>query len=78
MDPIHPIVPQSPVLPPVAPAPRAEAVNRDGPRSGGQQQTPQRRRRTPSPTATRPAIAPPFDELSDEGEDPRPHVDITV
>jgi hypothetical protein len=74
MDPIHPIVPQSPVLPPVAPAPRTEALNRDGRGSGGQAQ-PQPRRRPPAPR--RPQIAPHAD-AGDEPGDPRPHVDITA
>jgi hypothetical protein len=45
MDPIHPIIPQSPTLPPVTPAARAGVVNRDG---GGPGAQPQPRRRKPS------------------------------
>jgi hypothetical protein len=75
MDPIHPIVPQSPTLPPVTPAPRADAVNRDGGRQGSQQQ-PRRRQ----PAAGRPQTAPRLGvpAAGDEPEDARPHVDITV
>jgi hypothetical protein len=45
MDPIHPIVPLSPSLPPVAPAPSAGRVDRDGAR--GDAYGDKRRRRRP-------------------------------
>lgn len=47
MDPLHPIIPVPPNIPPVTPAPTAGGVDRDGARNA---QDPDRRRR-PRPSA---------------------------
>jgi hypothetical protein len=78
MDPIHPIVPQSPTLPPVTPSPRAEGVNRDGARSGAERE---RRRRPPRGPAARTDIdglVTGGDDDSDEPDEPRRRIDITA
>jgi hypothetical protein len=76
MDPIHPIVPQSPTPAPVAPSTRTERVNRDGGRSDAE---PERRRRRPARTGAPQSESRGLRSGEDEGsEDPHPHVDITV
>jgi hypothetical protein len=78
MDPIHPIVPQSPTLPPVAPSPRAEGVNRDGARSGAERE---RRRRAARDRAAEPDIDGLLagdDGDADGPDEARPRIDITA
>jgi hypothetical protein len=73
MDPIHPIVPQPPNIPPVTPAPTAGPIDRDSRRRREQEEQKQRRRSEFSPE----------DELAPEepGEDeqgPGAHIDVTA
>jgi hypothetical protein len=78
MDPIHPIVPQSPTLPPLTPSPRSEGVNRDGARSGAERE---RRRRPARDRATQTDIdglAAGGDDDSDEPDERRRRIDITA
>jgi hypothetical protein len=81
MDSIHPIIPQAPTMPPVAPSPRAQRVNRDGARSGSERE--RRRRAAGDPNAssadatTEPDLTVP-DASGEDGDDPRPRIDITV
>jgi hypothetical protein len=74
MDPIHPIVPQSPTLPPVSPSRRAEGVNRDGARSGAERE--RRRRAARDRAAPEPDDVRPGDD--DDPDAPRPRIDITA
>jgi hypothetical protein len=75
MDPIHPIVPQPPTLPAVAPSPRAEGVNRDGGRASAERE---RRRRAARDRAADPARDGAAPEDGDDPDAPRPRIDITV
>jgi hypothetical protein len=77
MDPIHPIIPQSPTLPSVAASAQAQSVNRDGARSGAERE---RRRRRAAPER---AADPEPDGILDGGSDdepdePRSRIDITA
>lgn len=74
MDPIHPILPQPPNIPPVTPSPRAGSVDRDGQRRREPEE--EKRRRRPGSV--------PEDELApelDSGEDDHgsaAHIDVTA
>jgi hypothetical protein len=69
MDPIHPIIPVRPNIPPVTPAPLIGGVDRDGRQRDTSQQN--RRRRPPSPV--------PADVHEHDGEDDSGlHVDVTA
>jgi hypothetical protein len=75
MDPIHPIVPKPPSIPPVTPAPLVGRVDREGGRRGPEDE----RRRGPAPRDRRPESE---DELGAPGDrwddSDRPHIDITA
>ena len=75
MDPIHPIVPQSPTLPPVTPSPRPDGVNRDGARSGAERK---RRRRPARDRAAETHIRGLVSGDDDEPDETRPRIDITA
>lgn len=71
-------------MPPVSAPPRADAVKRDGARSGGQREQRRRRRDQDATEVDLDAavdaepIPPAVDHDRDDGDDARPHVDITV
>jgi hypothetical protein len=75
MDPIHPIVPQSPTLPPVAPSSGTQRVNRDGARSGAERE--RRRRRAAGERAPEPELDGVLAD-DDEPDEPRSRIDITA
>jgi hypothetical protein len=78
MDPIHPIIPQSPTLPPVTPSPRAEVVNRDGARSGAERERRRRPARDPAAQTDIEGLVAGGDDDSDEPDEPRRRIDITA
>ena len=47
MDPIHPIIPQAPTIPPVAPSPMAGKIDRDRQRDGDSRDSRRKRRSAP-------------------------------
>lgn len=74
MDPLHPIVPRPPEVPPLAPAVGVRKTARDGNRAGGQRRQDQRRSgedERSEPEGWEPAD----DDDEDEG---RPHIDVTA
>jgi hypothetical protein len=71
MDPIHPILPTPPNIPPVAPAPRLRGVDRDG---GGEAGPGGRDRRRPPREAR---DEPELERPESDGEGP-PHIDVTA
>jgi hypothetical protein len=75
LDPIHPIIPQSPTLPTVAPSAQAQSVNRDGARSGAERE--RRRRRAARERAAKPALDGVLGD-GDEPDGPRSRIDITA
>jgi hypothetical protein len=78
MDPIHPIVPQSPTLPPVTPSPRAEGVNRDGARPGAERERRRRAARDRAAKTDIDGLATGEDDESDDPGETRPRIDITA
>lgn len=74
MDPLHPIIPQPPNIPPVTPAVSSRRVDRDGNRpAGGQQrkdEPPPRQRRVVS------AAQEGWDDDERGDDDEHPHVDV--
>ena len=72
MDPIHPIVPQAPILGPVAPAPAVGRVSEHAERRRREAAERERRRRQ---RLTEPDFG--LDDGEDD-DDGRPHVDLTV
>jgi hypothetical protein len=73
MDPIHPIAPVPPRIPPVAPAPLIGRIDRDSAREGAEQE--KRRRRG----ASGPPPGGPDQLAGDAGEDgPGTHIDVTA
>ncbi|HYB27471.1 MAG TPA: hypothetical protein VEF89_12700 [Solirubrobacteraceae bacterium] len=80
MDPLHPIIPVTPNLPPISPAPTVRGVGRDSSQAGGGQD--QRRRRRAQPERGPGGL--PGDELdyadeSSDGEDDSGlHIDVTA
>ncbi len=76
MDPIHPIAPVPPTLPPVAPAPMTGRIDRDRPRHDPEEE--RRRRRRPRPEQD------PADDLGyavderDGDDDPGLHINVTA
>ena len=72
MDPIHPILPVPPNIPPVTEAPRVGKLDRDQRREPGDEAE----KRQPNPrTSLRSAST--DDEHAADGE-PRPHIDVTA
>jgi hypothetical protein len=78
MDPIHPIVPHSPTLPPVTPSPRAGGVNRDGARSGAERERRRRPARDRAAETDIDGLVSGDDDGPDEPEEARPRIDITA
>ncbi|HSC04564.1 MAG TPA: hypothetical protein VLC49_14640, partial [Solirubrobacteraceae bacterium] len=70
-DPIHPIIPVAPNIPPITPAPLIGRIDRDGRRRGPDED---RRRRQPRPDD---ATSQTSGERDDEGEMGL-HVDVTA
>ena len=66
MDPLHPIIPIQPNIPPIQPAPMVRGVDRDAPHSGPGQER-RRRRRPPANDGTGSAA---YEGLDYAGEDP--------
>ncbi len=80
MDPIHPIAPIPPRIPPVGPAPMVGRIDRDGPHTSGGEDKRRRRRAQPGPDSTDPADQR-LDYAADDpdGEpDTGLHIDVTV
>ncbi len=76
MDPIQPIVPQPPNIPPIAPAPRMARVEPDGGGKAGADGGGQRRRRR---GAAPPDEPDPGDQSARFDEDGgHPHIDVTA
>lgn len=80
MDPIHPIAPVPPRIPPVAPAPMIGRVDRDAPHTTAGEDRRRRRRAQPDPNSTETpdqyldyAVDDP-----DGGEGPGLHIDVTA
>ncbi len=69
MDPLHPILPQPPNIPPVLPSPRTGRIDRDTPRNEADKERERERRRR--------AAAAELDGQDDDDET-RPHVDVTA
>jgi hypothetical protein len=67
MDPLHPIIPIQPNIPPIAPAPMVGGVNRDAPHSGDGQD---KRRRRRAPAEAQASSAHGYEELDYGLEDP--------
>jgi hypothetical protein len=82
MDPLHPIVPVPPNLPPVTPAPMAGGVNRDGARTTADRD--RRRRRRPEADAAAHASVDGTDYYLDDpgdddpGDEPGLHINVTA
>jgi hypothetical protein len=81
MDPLHPIVAIPPNIPPVTPAPTAGRVDRDGARTGADQER-RRRRRPPggggeNSAASYDGFDYPLDDADDE-DDSGLHVNVTA
>jgi hypothetical protein len=79
MDPLHPIVPVPPNIPPVTPAPMAGAVNRDGARSNADQNK-RRQNRPESHAAAHASVEGADYYLDDPGADDEPglHINVTA
>jgi hypothetical protein len=77
MDPIHPIAPLPPTLPPVAPAPMIGRIDRDSPRGTPEQQ---RRRRRPgqNPAGTDPDELGSATDERDGDDDSGLHINVTA
>ena len=71
MDPIHPIVPQPPALPPITPAPTAGRVDRDTRRPDPGPDG--KRRRRPAPAQGRRPT-----QAYERGDDGGLHIDLTA
>jgi hypothetical protein len=78
MDPIHPIVPQPPTLPPVTPASRAESVNRDGAHHGAERERRRRATRDRAAETDIDGLVSGYDGESDDPGETRPRIDITA
>jgi hypothetical protein len=78
MDPIHPIVPQSPTLPPVTASPRTQGVNRDGARSGAERERERRPARDRTAETDIAGLVSGDDDDSDGPDETRPRIDITA
>jgi hypothetical protein len=78
MDPLHPIVPVSPNIPSVSPAPRAGGVDRDGAHGGAGRD--QRRRKQPDAPAAHATVDGSDYYLDDpgEGDDSGLHINVTA
>jgi hypothetical protein len=79
MDPLHPIVPVPPNIPPVTPAPTAGAVNRDGARSNADQNR-RRQNRPESDAAAHASVEGADYYVDDPGDDDEPglHINVTA
>jgi hypothetical protein len=79
MDPLHPIVPVPPNIPPVTPAPTAGAVNRDGARRNADQDR-RRQNRSESDAAAHASVEGADYYVDDPGDDdePGPHINVTA
>jgi hypothetical protein len=79
MDPIHPIVPLPPNIPPVSPAPTVTRIDREGPRGNAQEEKRRRRRAQPEhgPGASEEGLDYAGDGR-DGGDDSRLHIDVTA
>ena len=75
MDPLHPIIPIAPTLPPITPAPMVGRVDRDGARSGADQDK-RRRRRPPADSA--PGQADLGYDGAEDNLDGGLHIDVTA
>jgi hypothetical protein len=73
MDPIHPIVPQPPIFPPVEPTQISGRVNRDEQRDPELERERQRRRRQAEQERRDREAG-----RDDEPGDGRPHIDVTA
>lgn len=76
MDPLSPIVPVSPNITPITPAPMVGGVSRDGARSGADQDKRRRRREPESEPGSLPGQD--LDYAGEYGDDHRPHIDVTA
>jgi hypothetical protein len=77
MDPLHPIIPIQPNIPPIAPAPMVGRLDRDAPHTGAGQDK-RRRRRAPADSG---ASSPGQDSLdygADDEVDGGLHIDVTA
>ena len=79
MDPLHPIVPVAPNIPPVTPAPMAGGIHRDGARSDADLNR-RRRRRPESEAAAHASIEGTDYYLDDPGDDDDSglHINLTA
>jgi hypothetical protein len=82
MDPIHPIVPTAPRIPPVAPPPGVTPTDRQVERRRQEAEGERRRRRKQQQSRARYEDPDGYDSVADDddaGEDDgRPHIDVTV
>ncbi len=69
MDPLHPIIPDPPHIPPITPAPGVRRISRDANRAPGQGQGGPARDQEPDEEL--------WDDDSDD-DDSHPHIDVTV
>jgi hypothetical protein len=74
MDPIHPILPQKPNIPPVTEPPRVGRIDRRDPR----RDTPQGRDRDKDDDDSRPGYKRDQDVEAWDEDNPGPHIDITA
>jgi hypothetical protein len=79
MDPLHPIVPVPPNIPPVTPAPTAGGVNRDGARTNADRDR-RRRRRPESDAAAHASVDGADYYVDDPGDDDEAglHINVTA
>jgi hypothetical protein len=74
MDPLHPILPVPPNIPPVLPPPSVGRVNPDAGRGGDDSERPRRERRKDEYQED----DLPLDAELGPDDEPRPHIDITA
>jgi hypothetical protein len=80
MDPLHPIVPVPPNIPPVTPAPMAGGVSRDGARTNADRDK-RRRRRPESEAAAHASVEGTdyyLDDPADDEDDTGLHISVTA
>jgi hypothetical protein len=80
MDPIHPIAPLPPNIPPVSPAPMAGGVDRDGARRNQDPQQRHRRRPQSEPAAHASVEGADYylDDVEDDDGDSGLHISVTA
>lgn len=83
MDPIHPIIPQPPNIPPVTPAPTAGRIDREGKRQSDEWLDKRRRRRAVAGPPNRADEGARGDTRDDHDDDEPelgagPHIDVTA